>query len=71
MPLLSLHRKDRRSRFKGEKELIVRIRNVEGLSSVNLQIQENVRRYIIWKGGKIDVRGPMFVKVRAILESGA
>lgn len=51
--------------LKGEKSLLVRVRNVEGLSSINLQIQENVRRYIIWKGGKIDVRGPMFVKVRA------
>lgn len=54
--------------FKGEKDLLTRVRNVEGLSSINLQIQENVRRYIIWKGGKIDVRGPMFVKVRAKLE---
>ncbi|MEM2031175.1 MAG: O-phosphoserine--tRNA ligase [Archaeoglobaceae archaeon] len=54
--------------FKGEKSLLVRVRNVEGLSSINLQIQDNVRRYIVWKGGKIDVRGPMFVKVRAKLE---
>ncbi len=51
--------------FKGEKSSSVRVRNVEGLSSINLQIQDNVRRYIVWKGGKIDVRGPMFVKVRA------
>jgi len=56
------------SAIKGKKEVVIRVRNVEGLSSINLQIQENVRRYIVWKGGKIDVRGPMFVKVRAILE---
>ncbi|MEM1578427.1 MAG: O-phosphoserine--tRNA ligase [Archaeoglobaceae archaeon] len=54
--------------IENKKEVLVRIRNVEGLSSVNLQVQENVRRYVIWKGGKIDVRGPMFVKVRAKLE---
>ncbi|MCS7118881.1 MAG: O-phosphoserine--tRNA ligase [Archaeoglobaceae archaeon] len=54
--------------FKGEKSGIIRVRNVEGLSSINLQIQENVRRYIVWRGGKIDVRGPMFVRVRAKLE---
>ncbi|MEM4472768.1 MAG: O-phosphoserine--tRNA ligase [Archaeoglobaceae archaeon] len=54
--------------FKGEKSVVVRVRNVEGLSSINLRIQENVRRYIVWKGGRIDVRGPMFVRVRAILE---
>lgn len=51
--------------LKGQKSVVVRVRNVEGLSSVNLQIQENVRRYIVWRGGKIDVRGPMFVKVVA------
>lgn len=54
--------------IENKKEVLIRVRNVEGLSSVNLQIQENVRRYVIWKGGKIDVRGPMFVKVRAKLE---
>lgn len=52
--------------MKGKEEVVVRVRNVEGLSSINLSIQENVRNYILWKGGKIDVRGPMFVKVRAL-----
>ncbi|MCX8172724.1 MAG: O-phosphoserine--tRNA ligase [Archaeoglobaceae archaeon] len=54
------------SAIRGKDSVIIRIRNVEGLSSVNLSIQENVRNYIIWKGGRIDVRGPMFVKVRAL-----
>jgi O-phosphoseryl-tRNA synthetase len=52
--------------LRGKDEALVRVRNVEGLSSINLSIQENVRNYIVWKGGKIDVRGPMFVKVRAL-----
>ncbi len=43
----------------------VRVRVVEGLSDVNLYMHENVKRYIASKGGKIDVRGPMFVTVRA------
>ncbi len=43
----------------------VRVRVVEGLSDVNLTMQENVRRYITSKSKKIDVRGPMFVTVRA------
>ncbi len=43
----------------------VRVRVVESLSDINLSIQENVRRYIMWKGGRIDVRGPMFVTVKA------
>jgi len=45
--------------------LTVRVRVVEGLSDINLDLHENVRRYIIWQGGEIDVRGPMFVTVRA------
>ncbi|MDI9642879.1 MAG: O-phosphoserine--tRNA ligase [Archaeoglobales archaeon] len=54
------------SALRGKENVLIRVRNVEGLSSVNLTIQENVRNYIVWKGGKIDVRGPMFVKVRAL-----
>jgi len=42
----------------------VRVRVVEGLSDINLTLQENVRRFISSSGGKIDVRGPMFVTVR-------
>ena len=42
-----------------------RVRVVESLSDINLSLHENVRRYIIWKGGEIDVRGPMFVTVKA------
>ena len=47
------------------KDVEVRVRVVEGLSDVNLRIQDNVRTYITSKGGKIDVRGPMFVTVKA------
>ncbi|MEM2085937.1 MAG: O-phosphoserine--tRNA ligase [Archaeoglobaceae archaeon] len=54
------------SALRGKENILIRVRNVEGLSSVNLTIQENVRNYIVWKGGKIDVRGPMFVKARAL-----
>ena len=51
--------------FKGEEEIEIRARVVESLSDINLQMQENVRKYIVSKGGKIDVRGPMFVTVMA------
>jgi len=43
----------------------IRIRVVEGLSDINLTLQENVRKYIISNEGKIDIRGPMFVTVRS------
>ncbi len=46
----------------------VRVRVVEGLSDINVRLQENVRRYIASTGGKIDVRGPMFVAVRVEVE---
>ncbi len=49
----------------GEDSITVRVRVVESLSDVNLDLHENVRRYVIWKGGTIDVRGPMFVTVKA------
>ncbi len=49
----------------GKEEVAVRVRVVESLSDINLKLQENVRRYIVGKGGVIDVRGPMFVTVRA------
>jgi len=51
-----------------EGERILRVRVVESLSDVNLSLQENVLRYITSKGGKIDVRGPMFVNVRVVLD---
>ncbi len=51
--------------FCGRKEETVRVRVVESLSDINLSIQENLRRYIMWRGCKIDVRGPMFVTVKA------
>ncbi len=47
------------------RDVEVRVRVVEGLGDVNLELQENVRRFIASKGGKIDVRGPMFVTVVA------
>ncbi|MBO8182658.1 MAG: O-phosphoserine--tRNA ligase [Archaeoglobus sp.] len=48
----------------GQKEMEIRTRVVEGLSDINLELQENIRKYIIASGRKIDVRGPMFVSVR-------
>ncbi len=42
----------------------IRVRVVENLSDVNLKIQENVKNYVLSSGGKIDVRGPMFLSVR-------
>ncbi len=47
-----------------EGERVIRIRVVESLSDINLEMQENVKRMIVSRGGKIDVRGPMFVSVR-------
>jgi len=48
-----------------EKEVEIRVRIVEGLMDINLYMDENVKRYITSIGGKIDVRGPMFVTVKA------
>ncbi len=45
----------------------IRVRVVEGLGDVNVELQENVRRYIASRGGKIDVRGPMFLAVRVLV----
>ncbi|AEA47117.1 O-phosphoserine--tRNA ligase [Archaeoglobus veneficus] len=53
---------------RGNAEVETRVRVVEGLSDVNLSMQDNVRRYIASKGGKIDVRGPMFITVRAEID---
>ena len=52
----------------GKDKVKVRVRVVESLSDINLEIQENVRKYIISAGGKIDVRGPMFVTVEAEID---
>ncbi len=49
---------------RGLDEFAVRVRVVENLSDVNLTIHENLRNYIISKGGKIDVRGPLFLAVK-------
>jgi O-phosphoseryl-tRNA synthetase len=49
-----------------EKELVLRVRVVESLGDVNLSLQENVLRYLTSRGGKIDVRGPMFVNVKIV-----
>jgi len=46
----------------------IRVRMVENLSDVNVKLQDNVRRYIASSNGKIDVRGPMFVAVRVVVE---
>ncbi|ADB58360.1 O-phosphoserine--tRNA ligase [Archaeoglobus profundus] len=46
---------------------VLRVRVVESPSDVNVTIQENVIRYIASKGGKIDIRGPMFVNVKVEL----
>lgn len=48
---------------------ILRVRVVEGPGDVNLDVHENVVRYVTSRGGKIDVRGPMFVNVRVAVES--
>lgn len=53
----------------GSEELEIRTRVVEALSDINLDLQENIREYIIASGGKIDVRGPMFVSVRYELKN--
>ncbi|AGK61133.1 phosphoserine-tRNA(Cys) ligase [Archaeoglobus sulfaticallidus PM70-1] len=49
---------------KDVKEMEIRTRVVESLSDINLGLQENIRKYITSKEGKIDIRGPMFVAVR-------
>ncbi|WP_456467747.1 O-phosphoserine--tRNA ligase [Archaeoglobus sp.] len=58
-------RKIEEAAMMGEEEVMVRVRIVENLSDINLCIHDNLRRYILWKGGKIDVRGPVFVTVKA------
>ena len=51
--------------FRGDEIVKVRVRVVESLSDVNLKLQDNIRNYIVSRGGGIDVRGPMFVTVLA------
>jgi O-phosphoseryl-tRNA synthetase len=51
------------------KEAKIRTRVVEGLSDINLCLQDNIRIYITSTGGRIDIRGPMFVAVRVECES--
>ncbi len=42
----------------------VRVRVVESLADINLEIDEKLRNYIASTGGKIDVRGPTFLAAR-------
>ena len=42
----------------------IRIRVVESPSDINLEVDESVKNYISSSGGKIDVRGPMFISVK-------
>jgi len=51
-----------------ESNVVVRVRVVENLSDINMCMHDNLRRYILWKGGKIDVRGPVFVTVKAEID---
>lgn len=61
-------RKVEEAAMREQEEVKVKARIVENLSDINLYIHENVRRYILWKKGKIDVRGPLFVTVKAEIE---
>ncbi|MCX8204393.1 MAG: O-phosphoserine--tRNA ligase [Candidatus Nezhaarchaeota archaeon] len=48
-------------------EVDVRVRVARHPSDVNVKIQEAARRYVQAKGGRIDVRGPVFIGVKISL----
>jgi O-phosphoseryl-tRNA synthetase len=52
----------------GKKEVLIEVKDAKSLTDVNLQIEEVVRRYIESKNKLIDIRGPVFVWIKAIIE---
>ncbi len=48
-----------------KKEINVRIGMVKSLSDINFKIPEKIRKFIESENKKIDIRGPMFVEIKA------
>ena len=53
---------------KNERELNIRIRMAKKSSDVNIGIQAPIRRFITSNSKKIDIRGPIFFGVSAVVE---
>jgi O-phosphoseryl-tRNA synthetase len=49
----------------GKEEIEIRVRMVESLGDINVSIDRAALNYITSTGKKIDVRGPLFITVRA------
>ncbi|MEM3883231.1 MAG: hypothetical protein QXO23_07625, partial [Candidatus Methanomethyliaceae archaeon] len=57
------------AKIEREGEVELRVRMAKLLSDINLRLTEVGMRYITSKGGKIDVRGPVFIGVYSRLIS--
>ena len=53
---------------RGEPRFTVRVKMVKSLADINLRIPEYVQRYITSRHKRIDVRGPMFLGIRVVVE---
>jgi len=51
----------------GKKEVLIEVKDAKSLTDVNLQIDDVVKRYIESNNKKIDIRGPIFVWIKAII----
>lgn len=49
----------------GKEKVVTRIPVVKGLSDINMRLEDVAMRYITTKGGVIDIRGPVFMRVEA------
>ncbi len=53
---------------KGEGEFKIRIRMSKQPSDINIDVDDSIRRYIMSKNNKIDIRGPVFVGITGLVE---
>ncbi|MFX1597600.1 MAG: O-phosphoserine--tRNA ligase [Promethearchaeota archaeon] len=53
---------------RGEGEIKIRIRMSKQPSDVNIDVDESIRRYIMSKNNKIDIRGPVFVGITGLVK---
>ena len=49
----------------GKEKVVTRVPVVKGLSDINMRLEDVAMRYITTKGGVIDIRGPVFMRVEA------
>ncbi|MFX1485792.1 MAG: O-phosphoserine--tRNA ligase [Promethearchaeota archaeon] len=53
---------------KGEGEVKIRIRISKQPSDINIDVDKSIRRYIMSKNNKIDIRGPVFIGITGLVE---